>query len=162
MYCGETRTKPAFVTLHPDDRTGALKEDISGEARTYGNANLECYDSTGQIRRPTVTTPASRLLLLIQWLKYKKFGVRTPIRERLATPIRGVGTLMCRKLEAWERRSRPFPLTFNTVLTSYVESEKRSAFSPSYLCSVNFAILDKSSECYRVYSGCLFCRCNVC
>ena len=48
-----------------------------------------------------------------QWLKNKKFGVGTPIRERLATPIRGVGTLMCQKLEVWERRSRPFPLTLN-------------------------------------------------
>ena len=30
----------------------------------------------------------------MQWLKYKKFGVGTPIWERLATPIQGVGTLM--------------------------------------------------------------------
>ena len=49
-----------------------------------------------------------------QWLMYKKFGVGTPIRERLATPIRGIGTLMCQKLEVWERRYRSFPLTLNT------------------------------------------------
>ena len=35
----------------------------------------------------------------IQWLKYKKNCVRTPIQERLANPIRDVGTLMCQKLE---------------------------------------------------------------
>ena len=40
----------------------------------------------------------------MQWLKYKEFGAGTPIRERLATPIRGAGTLMCQKLEVWERR----------------------------------------------------------
>ena len=49
-----------------------------------------------------------------QWLKNKKFGVGTPIRERLATPIRGVGTLMCQKLDVWERCYRPFPLILNT------------------------------------------------
>ena len=52
-----------------------------------------------------------------QWLKYKKFGVGTPIRERLATPIRGVRMLMCRKLEMWERRSRPFPAYFRHWLS---------------------------------------------
>ena len=55
------------------------------------------------------------VFMYMQWLKYKKFGVGTPIRERLATPIRDVGTLICQKLEVWERRSRPFPLTLNTV-----------------------------------------------
>ena len=50
-----------------------------------------------------------------QWLKYKKFSVGTPIRERLAIPIRGVGTLMCQKFEVWKRHSRPFPLTLNTA-----------------------------------------------
>ena len=33
-----------------------------------------------------------------QWLKYKEFGVGTLIRERLATSIRDVGTLMCQKI----------------------------------------------------------------
>ena len=50
----------------------------------------------------------------IKWLKYKKFSVGTPIRDRLATAIRDVGTLMCQILEVWERCSRLFPLTLNT------------------------------------------------
>ena len=48
------------------------------------------------------------------WLKYTKFDVGTPMRESLVTQIRGVGMLMCQKLEVWERRSRPFPVTLNT------------------------------------------------
>ena len=62
-----------------------------------------------------------------QWLKFNKFGVATPIRERLATPIWGVGTLMCQKLDVWERRSRPFPLTLNTnalaILHQIIDNE---------------------------------------
>ena len=46
---------------------------------------------------------------------YKEFGVGTPIRDRLATQIRGVGTRMCQKFEVWERRSQPLSLTLNTV-----------------------------------------------
>ena len=50
-----------------------------------------------------------------QWLRYKEFGVGTPIRERLATQIRGVGTRMCQQFEVWEWRSQPLSLTLNTV-----------------------------------------------
>ena len=62
----------------------------------------------------------------VQWLKYKQFGVGTPIRKRLATSIRGVETLMCQTFEVWQRRSRPFSLTLNTdymiaiVLTVFI------------------------------------------
>ena len=65
-----------------------------------------------------------------QWLKYKKFVVGTPIRERLATPIRGVRTLMCQKLEVWERRSRPFPLTLNT------DSKDQSQGQANFDCNI--------------------------
>ena len=57
-----------------------------------------------------------------QWIRYKEFGVRTPIRERLPTQIRDVGTRMCQKFEVWEQkfevwewRSQPLSLTLNTV-----------------------------------------------
>ena len=59
------------------------KKGIDGSG-VYGTNNI--------MRVTCMLTLVNDHSSLTQWLKDKKFGVETSIRERLAIPIRGVGT----------------------------------------------------------------------